>query len=126
VSARSPHSARTGAHPPERTDGLAPFSDHTLSDGWTPVEYTHSARRGGSSPLGRPGSVRRRRAAAARARRRRLLAIDLALGCVLALVVLVLASGLAIVALLALAGLLACGVSLALGRVRQRRSARKS
>ncbi len=126
MSAHSPHSAGTGAPPPERTDGPASLSDHTPADGWTPVEYTHSVRRGGSAPLGRPGSVQRRRAAAAHARRRRLLAIDLALGFALALVVLVLAAGLAIVALLALGGLLACAASIAFGRLRRRRPARRS
>lgn len=129
MSARSPRSAG-GAGPPEWTDGPAPLGDHAPADGWTPVEYTHSTHsthstRRGRPPHGRPGSVSRRRAAAARARRRRLLVADLALGFVLALVVLLVVSGLAIAALLALAGLLACGVSPTVERVRRRRSARR-
>jgi hypothetical protein len=130
VSARSPRSAR-GARPLEWRDEPAPLGGHAPADGWTPVEYTHSTHsapsKRRSGPLrGRPGSVARRRAAAARARRRRLLVADLALGFVLALVVLLVVSGLALAALLALVGLLACGVSLTVERVRRRRSARKS
>jgi len=124
VSARPPRSAGSAVRPREQTDGLA-RNGNPPADGWTPVEYTHSARLGGSAPLGRPTPIHRRRAAAARARRRRLLVADLALGFALALVVLVLASGLAIAALLALGGLLACAVSPTLGRLRRRRSARR-
>ena len=125
MSARSPRSAGSGARAPEWTDGPASLGDPTVADGWTPIEYTLSARRGGSTPLGRPTPVHRRRAAAARARRRRLLVADLALGFALALLVLLIVSGLAPAALLALAGLLACGVSLTVERVRRRRSARR-
>jgi hypothetical protein len=98
---------------------------HTPAEGWTPVEYNHSAHRHGGTPRGRPGSVQRRRALAARARRRRMLAIDLAIGLALALVAIVLAPGLAIVALLALVGLLACAASLAYGRLRGRKAGRR-
>ncbi len=63
----------------------------------------------------------RRRAAAARARRRRLRLFDLALGIVLALAAIVLAPGLAVVALLAAGGLLLSTASFIIGRVRRRR-----
>ncbi len=121
MSSRPPQSVGIRARP----SGRSPIDGHTPAEGWTPVAYNHSARRSGSTPPGRPGSVERRRAAA-RARRRRLLAIDLALGFTLALAVIVIASGLAIVAVLALTGLLACAVSLAYGRVRRRRAAHRS
>jgi Flp pilus assembly protein TadB len=109
VSSRPPHSA-AGRRAP--LQGHAP-ADHT-AEGWTPIEYNSAHRRGSAG--GRSGSLQRRRAAAVRARRRRLLAIDLALGLALALLAIALAPGLALVALLALLGLLACAVSLAYGR----------
>ncbi len=98
---------------------------HASAEGWTPVEYSHSAHRHASAPRGRPGSVQHRRAVAARARRRRTLAIDLAIGLTLALGAIVLAPGLAIVALLVLIGLLACVTSLAYGWLRGRKAARR-
>ncbi|MGH2854901.1 MAG: hypothetical protein ACRDLF_12010 [Solirubrobacteraceae bacterium] len=97
----------------------APVDGPTPAEGWTQVEYNHPARRGERALRGRPGSVQRRRAVAARARRRRLLAIDLALGLALALAAIAIAPGLAIVAILALAGLIACAVALVYGRIRR-------
>jgi Flp pilus assembly protein TadB len=117
VSSRPSRSAPTG--------GREPFEDHAPQHegGWTPIEYNRSARRHERAPHGSPGSIHhhRRRAAAAQARSRRLLAIDLALGLALALLAIALAPGLAIVAILAVAGLLACAASLAYGRVRRPR-----
>ena len=67
-----------------------------------------------------PASVRRRREDAARARRRQLLLIDAGAALLLALVFIVLAPGLAIVAVGSLLVLAGCGASLAYGRVRTR------
>ncbi len=91
------------------------------SEGWSSVAYNHSPRHHARASLGAPELVHRRRRAPAHARRRRPRLIDLGLGLVLALVAIVLAPGLAIVALLALAGLLACAASFAVGRIRRRR-----
>ncbi|HEV3070806.1 MAG TPA: hypothetical protein VGY76_05205 [Solirubrobacteraceae bacterium] len=60
--------------------------------------------------LGPSARILRRRQEAARARRKRLLRIDLGAALLLALLVLVLAPGLAIAALIALALLVACAV----------------
>lgn len=95
------------------------------SEGWSAVAYNHSPRHA-RAPLGTHELVHRRRAAAAHARRQRLRLIDLALGLALALLAILLAPGLAIVALLALVGLLACAASLAVGRVRRRRRAQQA
>ncbi len=62
----------------------------------------------------------RRRVAAAKARRQRLLRIDVGLGVLLALLTIVIAPGLAIVALIALLALLAGAVSLAVERLAAR------
>lgn len=117
MSSRSRRAAGTGEW--RALDGHAP-----ADDGWSSVAYNHSLRHHGRTPLGTPELVHRRRAVAAHARRRRLRLIDLALGLVLALLAIVLAPGLAIVALLALVGLLACGASFAVGRIRRRRAGR--
>ncbi len=122
MSSRPRHSVGTGARAP----GRAQANGHTPAEGWTPVEYNRPAYRRESAPVGRSGSVQHRRAAAARARRKRLLLIDLALGLALALAAIVIAPGLAIVAILALIGLLACAGSLAYGRTRQRKAARET
>lgn len=95
-------------------DGSAP-----AEDGWSSVAYNHSPRHGHPT-VGTPAPVHRRRAAAAHARRRRLRLIDVGLGLALALLAILLAPGLAIVALLAVVGLLACGASFAVGRARRR------
>ncbi len=92
-------------------------------EGWSAVEYNHAHRRQRASPRSHE-LPHRRRVVAAEFRRRRLRLIDLALGLVLALVAIVLAPGLAIVALLALVGLLACGASLAYRRFSRRRDRR--
>jgi hypothetical protein len=68
--------------------------------------------------------VRRRRASASRARRRRLLLLDAAIGAGLALFGLIVAPGLAVLALAALAVLGACGVSALAGRFRGRTAPR--
>jgi hypothetical protein len=77
-----------------------------------------------------PATVRRRREHAAMVRRRQLLLIDMAAALVLAIVFIVVAPGLAIVAIGSLLVLLGCGASLLYGRVRahaaRRRSARRS
>jgi Flp pilus assembly protein TadB len=65
--------------------------------------------------------LERRRQAAARVRRRRLLFADMTLGLAIAVIALVIAPGLAIVAILALVVLLGCAGSLLLDRVRARR-----
>ncbi|HEV3321596.1 MAG TPA: hypothetical protein VG147_05325 [Solirubrobacteraceae bacterium] len=122
MSSRSRRSAGTGEW--EALDGHTP-----ADDGWSSVAYNHSLRRHERTPRGTPERVHRRRGAAGRspigrARRRRQRLIDLALGLVLALLAIVLAPGLAIVALLALVGLLACGASFAVGRARRRRAGR--
>lgn len=70
--------------------------------------------------LGPSASILRRRQAAAQARRRRLLLTDLALGATVALLVLLLGSGLAPLTIGALLVLAACAVSWAYER-RQRR-----
>lgn len=67
-----------------------------------------------------PTSVRQRREAATRARQRQLLMIDMAAALVLALLFLVLAPGLAIVALGSLVVLAGCCASLLYGRLRMR------
>jgi hypothetical protein len=97
VSQRAPMSRQEepfGAEPPTRDDGF----------------YEGPA-----------ATVQRRRAAAARVRRRRLLVADLALGAALALFGLIVAPGLAIVALGALVVLLGCGVWAVVERRRGRR-----
>jgi len=71
-------------------------------------------------------AARRRRAAAARARRKRLLRIDIALALLLALATLVLAPGLAMVALIALGVLVLCALSLVVERLRARRTLRRA
>ena len=76
---------------------------------------------GSLDDLGPSARILRRRQEAARARRRRLLRVDLAAALLLALLVLVLAPGLAIAALVALALLAACGVWAALARRRAHR-----
>lgn len=117
MSSRPSHSAAAG--------GRAPDNGHTPAEGWTQIEYNRTARRHRSDPIGRSGSVRHpRRVAAARARRRRLLAIDLAIAFALGLAAIVIA-GLALVALVALSGLLACVVSLTRGRMHERRAVRE-
>jgi hypothetical protein len=120
VSPRSRRSARTG-------EWAAPTGTSSAEEDWSSVVYNHSSRHRARAPLGGHEPVHRRRAAAGRspigrARRRRLRLIDLGLGVALALLAILLAPGLAIVALLALVGLLACGASLAVGRVRRRRA----
>jgi hypothetical protein len=71
-------------------------------------------------------ATRRRRVAAVRARRRRLLRIDIAFALLLALATVVLAPGLAMVALIALIALALCGVSLAVERLRARGALRRA
>lgn len=66
----------------------------------------------------RAGVLRRRRAQAARVRRRRLVAADIAAGVVLALAGIVIAPGLAILAIAALLTLCGCGVWVLAGRLR--------
>jgi hypothetical protein len=68
-------------------------------------------------------AVVERRAQAARARGRRLLAIDLGLAALIALLASAFGPGLALVALVALAGLLGCAFSYLLARRRRRRHA---
>lgn len=92
----------------------------------TPLEREHVWSERGRPQLEVSNSVRRRRASAARTRRRRLLAIDLGLGLGLALLALVLAPGLAILAIVAAAVLLTCGASLLYGRTRRHFVARRS
>lgn len=70
-------------------------------------------------------SIHRRRADAARARRRRLLAIDAAIAVIIALLAIVLAPGVAIVALVALLVLAACGAWVLGERLRRRRATRR-
>lgn len=64
-----------------------------------------------------PGRAPRNRSAAVR---RRLLLIDLAVGLLLAIVVLIIAPGLAIVAIIAIVALIACGITFAIGARRGR------
>jgi len=90
-------------------------------DGWSPIEYSRHPHRHPRAHGARDPN-RGRRAAAARARRRRLRLIDLAFALGLALVAIALAPGLAVVALLALVGLLACAASWAVGWARRRRA----
>ncbi len=92
------------------------------AEGWTSVHYfpARHAEAPAAGPPGAGGALRARRVAATRARRRRLVALDLALGLVLALLVLVLAPGVAFAALLAVVGLAACAGSLLVGRLRRR------
>ena len=68
-----------------------------------------------------PHAVRRRRARALQVRRRQLLIIDIVIGLVLALVLIALAPGLAIVALVALLVLGGCAVWWLVAGVRERR-----
>jgi hypothetical protein len=97
------------------------------SDGWTPTAYNHRVaphhRR--DALHGPPRSLHRRRVAAAEARRRRLLLIDLALGVMLALLAIVIAPGLAIVALVAVVVMLGYGLTLIFGWARRRRAVRR-
>jgi hypothetical protein len=72
----------------------------------------------------RAASRRARRIAASRVRRRRLLVIDLSIAAALALFGLIVAPGLAILALFALLVLLGCAGWIVTERVRARRSAR--
>jgi Flp pilus assembly protein TadB len=73
----------------------------------------------------REGSPRRaRRRHASRSRRRRLARIDVALGLLLAVVLLLASPGLAIAAIVALILLIACGISLLVQRRGSRRIAR--
>lgn len=74
-----------------------------------------------SAPAWTPRSIHRRRAHAARARRRRLLAVDAAIAVAIALIALVLAPGVAIVAIVALLVLAVCGAWVLGERVRRRR-----
>ncbi len=69
----------------------------------------------------RLASLRQRRDAAARLRRRRLVAIDLVVAATLALFGLIVAPGLAILALAALVALAACGAWAGIERVLSRR-----
>jgi Flp pilus assembly protein TadB len=77
--------------------------------------------KGSIDDLGPSARILRRRQEAARARRSQLLRADLALGLLLALLVLVLAPGLAIAAIIALTILAACGTWMAVARLRARR-----
>ena len=70
----------------------------------------------------RDAALRRRRLAATRVRRRRLLAIDLGVAAALALFGLIVAPGLAILALFALIVLVACALWIVAERLRARRS----
>jgi hypothetical protein len=72
----------------------------------------------------RAASLQRRRVAASRVRRRRLLAADLAVGAALALFGLIVAPGLAILALAGLAVLALCGIWMAGERLLRRRARR--
>ena len=69
-------------------------------------------------------SLRQRREAAARLRRRRLVAIDLGIAAALALFGLIVAPGLAILALAALIALAGCGAWVVIERVLSRRQDR--
>lgn len=73
-----------------------------------------------SEGLGPSARILRRRQEAALARRRRLLRVDLGLALLLALLVLVLAPGLAISAIIALAALATCGAWVVFPRLRAR------
>ncbi len=72
----------------------------------------------------RTGALRRRRAEAVRMRRRRLMLADLAAGALLAIVGIIVAPGLAILALAAALTLAGCGVWVLTERYRARRSRR--
>lgn len=89
-----------------------------------PVRYG----RGPSTHLGPqvPRDLRKRRAEALRVRRRRLLAWDLAVGLLLALITIVASPGLAIVVLVALIALAGCGLSAMVGSVRRRREQQRA
>ncbi len=92
------------------------------TEGWSSVAYNHSSRHHSHAPMGTPELVHRRRAAVSHARRRRRRLIDMALGLVLALLAVLLAPGLAIVALLIVVALLACAASFAYEQIRRRRA----
>ncbi len=80
----------------------------------------------GRDPVGPSPVQRQRRAQSLRVRRRRLLVADIGLGIGLAILGLLLAPGLAYVALGALVVLVGCCVSLVVGGVRRRRRARRT
>ncbi len=89
-----------------------------------PLEMDEVSRSEHDSYAARAASLRARRIAAMRVRRRRLLVIDLAIAAALALFGLIVAPGLAILALFALLVLIACAGWIVAERVRARRAAR--